>query len=145
MDYRPLLSVQCACTASGDVGKGVDGEAIHPVTSQRKIRVTDEADWEVQEVAHLRIVSDALWFAARERRDTTYRKIGRRRKLDRLRLCCICARCEVQLSRIEDRYLICRNFKRYQTCTNDRRFQIEEMVDTLHSFILANGKSVWSQ
>lgn len=120
-------------------------EVIHPVTSQRKIRVAEQADWEIQDVPHLRIVSDELWFAAHERRKATYRKIHRWRKFDQLSLCCACARCEGQLTRIEDRYLICRNFKQYQTCAHDRRFQIENLVDTVHRFILENGTSVWKQ
>jgi len=39
--------------------------------------------------------------------------------------------------------MICGHFKRYQTCTNDRRFPISHILETAHRMIVRNSKTTW--
>ena len=96
-------------------------EQRHPMTNRRRMRPTAPDERITREAPELRIVEDALWFAAQERRRKSYRPPSRRRPFGAFDLCCLCTDCGAAMVRSENAYLICATHKRHRTCVNTRR------------------------
>ena len=109
----------------------------HPLTARRVVRVNDPESWIRRQDETLRIVDDELWFAVQKRRAESRVKLQERRRFSGFDLPCYCAECGGRLERVSQKYLICVNFKRYGTCSQNLRYSIaqfaEQLFDRLHS------------
>ncbi|MFD2741625.1 recombinase family protein [Sulfitobacter aestuarii] len=113
-----------------------------PVTGKRVSRLNPEQDWVIHEVPELRIVSDALWAAVKERQaqiDATPAVQGikksrfweKRRGPHLLTGKLVCGRCGGTLASVGKDYLACPNARKRGTCETSQSFRrpvLEEAV-----------------
>ena len=123
-----------------------------PVTRKRIPRVNPESEWIVEEVPHLRIVSDELWQAAAERLEEAAasprsRKIRASRFWERRRPGYLltglvrCGCCGGIVTSVGGDYLACAAARKMGTCDNGRgipRAVLEEFIlDNLKNHLMA--------
>ena len=118
-------------------------EVRHPVSNKRHIRTSAPDERVTQEAPHLRIVEDDLWFAARALREARHRTHRKRQSFSKFTLPCYCGVCGGEMTRTDQRYLMCAAFKRHRTCANDRRYAVARIFEVLCEHLSAHSDGLW--
>ena len=108
------------------------------IWAMKHMAIIRKSEWVSHHEPDLQIVTDDIWQAVQDLRRKTHKKRAKNtEKFDHFPVKLRCKLCGGYFTRHSHKYLMCQANKRYGTCTNNRKINLNELRQTIVSYLQA--------